>query len=127
MNLLPEKDYTIPGTGQHVRLRAWSMLQIEQAKARAAAAGDGVYDGNADVWSQVLHLSEEAPFWKSLDDMKAALSLGQIMALSKAIAALTYGAEDLAAFREAGAEAGDAGVAPDGEGVRNAPVGDPAG
>lgn len=125
-NLLPEKDYTIPGTTLLVVLRAWSMLQIEQAKARGLAEGDK-YDGTADLWSQVLNATTREPVWANADEMKKALSLGQMVSISRELLALTHGGVDLAAFRKAGAEAGDAGAAPDGEGVRGSAVGNPAG
>lgn len=127
MNLLPQKTYTIPGTTVDVVLRAWSMLQIEEAKARRTAEGDA-YDGLADIQPQVLDPKTQDPVWSDVATMKAALSLGQVAALSEEVAALTFGkAVDLAAFRDAGAQAGDAGAAPDGEGVGVPPVGASAG
>lgn len=125
MNFLPEKDYTIPGTSLVVRLRAWSMLQIEQAKARRTAEGDA-YDGVADIFPQVLD-KDGRPVWADAAAVKGALSLGQVGALSKEIAALTFGGTDLAAFREAGEQAGDVHPAPNGESLRGAAVVDPAG
>ena len=97
-NFLPEKEYTIPGTSLRVILRAWSMFQIEQAKARGVAEGDK-YDGTNDLWGQVLNVTGREPVWPSAKAMKDALSLGQMVAISQELLALTQGGVDLAAFR----------------------------
>lgn len=123
MNLLPQKPTTIQGTEVEVLLRAWSMLQIEEAKARRDKEGDA-YDGVADLYAQVLDPKTQEPFWATAAKMKASLSMGQMAALSNGVAELTFGKSiDLAAFRGPGAEAGDAGAAPDGEGVGVSSVG----
>lgn len=123
-NFLPEKEYTIPGTSLRVILRAWSMFQIEQAKARGVAEGDK-YDGTNDLWGQVLNVTGREPVWSSAKAMKDALSLGQMVAISQELLALTQGGVDLAAFRAPGAEAGNASAAPDGESLRGAALADP--
>lgn len=122
MNLLPQKLHTILGTTVEALLRAWSMLQIETAKARREQNGDA-YDGVADLQPQVLDPKTQEPMFPTVAAMKEALSLGQLADLSAAVAALTFGKTDLSAFRDTGAEAGDAGTAPDGEGVGGSPVG----
>lgn len=123
MNLLPQKPATIAGTTVEVLLRGWSMLQIEQAKARRDKEGDA-YDGVADLYAQVLDPKTQEPMWKTPGEMKAALSMGQVAALSNVVAELTFGKSiDLAAFRGPGEGAGDAGAAPDGEGVGVSAVG----
>lgn len=117
MKLLPTKDYTIPGTTTVVVLRAWSMLQIENAKARRISEGDD-YNGTTDLQPQILNKTTGDPVWLTGDAMKADLTVGQLGAISAAIGALTTSGSDLAAFRTAGEEAIDAGPAPDGEVVR---------
>jgi hypothetical protein len=125
MNLLPQREVTIPGTTVKVVVRAWSLLQVDQAKARRDS--DTESDGIEEVWGQVMN-AQGQPFWTSAEEMRKSISLGQVAALSSAIRNLTFeGGDDLSAFREADGEAEHADPAPDGEGVREAAVGDSEG